>query len=145
MLTAYYDRSIDISVSSHIENIVGFIDQYLFDRSLADRFIEVIFEYDEEMEVVDGFCTQDDNHSFTIQLHPNLDDETFDRTILHELVHVHQYSIGTLGQYHISGSGPRVIWKGEDITDCQYDDRPCEIEARQLEEQLYKHFLQLTS
>jgi len=104
--------------------------------------ISVTFEIDSDMEA-DGFCTQEDHDDYTIEIRSGLRGEDLERTIIHELVHIWQYVRGDLVQEHIDGLGPRMIWMGEDMTSVDYNDRPWEQEAVDLEEQYFKKIISL--
>jgi uncharacterized protein (DUF608 family) len=60
------------------------------------------------------------------------------QTLFHELWHVYQHVMGNLKDKH----GKR-LWRGIDYTETDYEDQPWEIEARQMEEQLYIEYLGL--
>jgi hypothetical protein len=91
--------------------------------------------------VVDGYCTQDDDYDYTIELRSDLRGEELERTIIHELVHIWQYVRGDLVQEHIQGLGPRMVWMGEDMTSVDYQDRPWEQQAVALEDRYYKQLI----
>lgn len=124
------DRMVD-----DIERIVCHISETLF-HDMNHDIISVAFETNSDLEV-DGYCTQDDEFDYTIELKSGLRGEELERTIIHELVHIWQYVCGTLVQEHIDGLGPRMIWMGEDMTSVEYNDRPWEQEATELEERYY--------
>jgi len=128
-------------IESTIENVVHKVSDPLFNDIDHDT-ISVGFEIDQEMKV-DGFCTQEDHDDYTIEIRPDLYGEELERTIIHELVHVWQYVRGDLIQEHIRGLGPRMVWKGEDMTSIDYNDRPWEREATELEEHYYKQLISL--
>lgn len=129
------DRMVD-----DIERIVYHISETLF-RDMDHDIISVGFETNSNLEV-DGYCTQDDDFDYTIELKLGLRGEELERTIIHELVHVWQYVQGFLVQEHIDGLGPRMVWMGEDLTHLDYNDRPWEIEAMELEQKIFcNHFL----
>ena len=124
------DRMVD-----DIERVVYHISETLF-HDMDHDIISVAFEIQSDLEV-DGYCTQDDEFNYTIELKAGLRGEELERTIIHELVHVWQYVRGSLMQEHIDGLGPRMVWMGEDMTSVEYDDRPWEQEALDLEERYY--------
>lgn len=129
------DRMVD-----DIERVVYHISETLF-RDIDHDTISVAFEIQSDLEV-DGYCTQDDEFNYTIELKAGLRGEELERTIIHELVHVWQYVRGSLMQEHIDGLGPRMVWMGEDMTSVEYDDRPWEQEAMELEQKIFrKHFV----
>jgi len=130
------DRVVDT-----IENVVSKVSDLLFNDIDHDT-ISVGFEIDHEMEV-DGYCTQEDHDDYTIEIRSGLRGEELERTIIHELVHIWQYVRGDLVQEHVCGLGPRMVWKGEDMTSVDYSDRPWEREAVDLEEHYHKQLISL--
>jgi hypothetical protein len=130
------DRVVDT-----IERVVSQVSDHLFE-DIDHDMISVGFEIDNDM-VVDGYCTQEDHDDYTIELRSDLRGEELERTIIHELVHIWQYVRGDLIQEHIDGLGPRMIWMGEDMTSVDYDNRPWEREAVDLEERYHKQLVSL--
>ena len=130
------DRVVDT-----IERVVSQVSDHLFE-DIDHDMISVGFEIDHDM-VVDGYCTQEDHDDYTIELRSDLRGEELERTIIHELVHIWQYVRGDLIQEHIDGLGPRMIWRGEDLTSVDYDDRPWEKQAVELEEHYHKQLVSL--
>jgi len=128
------DRVVDT-----IENVVTRVSDTLF-GDIDHDMISVGFEIDSDLEV-DGYCTQEDHDDYTIEIRSGLHGEELERTIIHELVHVCQYVRGDLVQEHIDGLGPRMIWKDEDMTSTDYNDRPWEQQAVELEEQYHKQLI----
>ena len=126
-------------IADEIERMVDYTSNTLF-RKMDHDIISVGFEIDNELGV-DGFCTQDDEFDYTIQLNSKLRGEELHRTIIHELVHVWQYVVGYLEQEHIDGLGPRMIWMGEDMTSVEYNDRPWEKQAHDIENRLFNKFI----
>lgn len=118
-----------------IERIVYHISETLF-HDIDHDIIAVGFVTKSDLEV-DGYCSQDDDFDYTVELKAGLRGEELERTIIHELVHVWQYVRGSLVQEHIDGLGPRMVWMGEDMTSVEYNDRPWEQEALDLEERYY--------
>ena len=125
-------------IAEEIERIVEHISDTLFYKMDHD-IIAVSFELDDELGV-DGFCMQDDEYEYTIQLHSKIRGEELHRTIIHELTHVWQYVVGYLEQDHVDGLGPRMYWMGEDHTSEEYENRPWEKQAHEIEETLYRKY-----
>jgi hypothetical protein len=125
-------------IAEEIERIVEHISDTLFYKMDHD-IIAVSFELDDELGV-DGFCMQDDEYEYTIQLHSKIRGEELHRTIIHELTHVWQYVVGYLEQDHVDGLGPRMYWMGEDHTSEEYENRPWEKQAHEIEETLYHKY-----
>jgi len=130
------DRVVDT-----IERVVRQVSDKVF-KDIDHDTISVGFEIDYDM-TVDGYCTQEDHDDYTIELRSDLRGEELERTIIHELVHIWQYVRGDLVQEHIRGLGPRMVWKGEDMTSVDYADRPWEQEAVDLEERYHKQLISL--
>lgn len=128
-------------IADEIERMVDYTSNTLF-RKMDHDIISVGFEIDNELGV-DGFCTQDDEFDYTIQLHSDLRGEELHRTIIHELVHVWQYVVGYLEQEHVDGLGPRMIWMGEDLTSEDYNNRPWEKQAHEIEDELYRKYVKV--
>jgi predicted SprT family Zn-dependent metalloprotease len=122
-----------------IEKVVHHLSETLF-HDIDHDIISVAFETKTDM-VVDGFCTQEDEFDYTIELRSDLRNEELERTIIHELVHIWQYVRGDLVQEHIDGLGPRMVWMGEDMTSVDYNDRPWEQQAVALEERYYNELI----
>jgi len=91
-------------------------------------------------EGVFGYCTVEDCNyrprSFLIELHTNLSEDLYYKTLLHELQHVLQHVRGDLRDKH-----QKRLWKGIDCSEMDYEESPWEIEAHQMEEMLYQEYL----
>lgn len=74
-----------------------------------------------------GDCMYEDDRDFTIRFNTNIPHREIVATLLHELVHVKQY-----------------LYKEEMNYDLPYEERPHEIEARALEEQLTETYFDRT-
>lgn len=89
-------------------------------------------------EGVAGDCFDEGDRTFLIRIDAGMKKDLFIETLCHEMVHVKQYSKGEL--YQLS-SRPVHRWHREYIPlDIDYENRPWEIEAFELEEQLAKEF-----
>jgi len=128
-------------IEFEILRLQEFIEERLFSDIEADS-IEVRFDTEVNLDA-DGFCTQEDDDSYLIEISTQLRGEDLIRTLIHELVHVRQYLLGSLEQIHVDGKGPRMYWNSKDMTDRSYDDRPWEIEAHGVEYRLCSEFLSL--
>lgn len=91
-------------------------------------------------ENVFGWCSVVDCNyrprSFEIELHNQMNVETYTKTLLHELWHVLQHVRGDLKDKH----GKR-LWRGTDCSETDYSDQPWEQEAHKKEEELYNDYL----
>ena len=135
-----YDQVRNDRIKHEAEKVRSIMSRTLF-KDIDQSILSVEIELDGDMEV-DGFCTQEGEYDYTIELRKGIKGEDLMRTLIHEFIHIYQYIVGDLRQEHIDGLGPRMIWKGEDLTHLDYNDRPWEIEAHQLEECFYLNLFQ---
>lgn len=91
-------------------------------------------------ELVHGWANIEDSdyrpRCFLIELQSNLNEDMYIITLLHELWHVYQWIKGDLKERSL-----KRLWKGIDHSETDYEDQPWEIEAREMEEYLYRCFL----
>lgn len=80
-----------------------------------------------------GDCMDEGDREFTIRVDVSLPLDDMITTVLHEMVHVHQYVSGRLRYKWV-----HEVWFEKQVYrwDMNYDDRPWEIEAHQKEKQL---------
>ena len=83
-------------------------------------------------DVIDGFRRP---RVFKISLQSRMSKHDYTTTLLHEMVHVHQWVTGTL-----TSKCSRMHYKGEEINRDDYDNQPHEIDARNKEHLLYSQF-----
>ena len=141
MNTVHYTIDCDSSIKPMIEKVLEHGLSELMPR-IRDLDLEIEMYEFEDSEVNEcGYCTREDKRHFLFEIAENQSEESMIRTILHELVHVRQYVYNELKQVHSKASGLRIYWKGVDHTNTEYVDQPWEIEAYDLEETLYKHFV----
>jgi len=74
--------------------------------------------------------------AFEIEMHNQMDSDHYTRTLLHELWHVYQHVKGALKDKY----GKRY-WRGIDHSETDYSDQPWEIQAFQMEEELYNDYM----
>ena len=74
--------------------------------------------------------------AFEIEMHNQMDPDHYIQTLLHELWHVYQHVKGALKDKY----GKRH-WRGIDHSETDYSDQPWEIQAFQMEEQLYNEYM----
>lgn len=127
-------------MTDDIMRIKGFVENHIFADLDEAENIEIRFDGETDLGA-DGFCTQEEDDSYLIELSYDLRGEDLIRTVIHELIHVRQYVRGELKQIHKDGVGPRMYWHNIDMTDRSYDERPWEQEAHSLEDQLCRQFL----
>ena len=87
-------------------------------------------------EQVVGYCdvmgkTYRPRH-FLIELQSDMDKETYTKTLLHELVHLRQWVLGSL---HFKSG--KLCYSQEPVENWDYEHQPHEIEAREEEDRLY--------
>ena len=92
-----------------------------------------------------GGCWLIDNHrSFGIEVNSESKTKEFIISLIHEMVHAKQYYkkelTEALNMKSIGVIVNKVYWKGEDCTDLEYKNLPCEIEAYDMQETLYKEY-----
>ena len=73
---------------------------------------------------------------FEIEIHNRLDPQQYTETLLHELWHLYQHVMGNLKDKR----GKR-LWKGIDHSKTDYKNQPWEIEAREMEEIMYREYV----
>jgi hypothetical protein len=74
---------------------------------------------------------------FLIELHTYLDEESYIKTLLHELVHLQQWVRGSL-QFRYG----KMCYCKEPVEKYDYEYQPHEIEAREQEETLYEQYME---
>ena len=91
-------------------------------------------------ELVYGWCDFEDDHkrprSFLIELQSHMNPELYVKTLIHELVHLRQWVLGSLRQKR-----GKMYYGSTKVEDLDYEDQPHEIEAREQEETLYISYL----
>ena len=79
----------------------------------------------------------EEDREYTIRIDTSLSIEDITSTILHEMVHVHQYITGRLRSKWVHEvTFERVVYP----IDMIYEERPWEIEAAELEERLMEKY-----
>lgn len=112
------------------------IETALLDRAVSfacsylELNVDLVLEFVSLKRHQYGLCDYNKDE-ITITIAKRLSPENVIRTIFHELVHVKQYETGRLEF--------GMIWEGKIYT-CDYDSRPWEIEAFELEEYMIKSF-----
>ena len=91
-------------------------------------------------ECVNGYCDYVGQsyrpRDFLIELDTYMDEETYTRTLLHELVHLRQWVMGSL-----RSKDGKMYYGKECMEDYEYWHQPHEIEAREQEETLHLEYL----
>lgn len=122
------------------ENVVDwFISKYLPRHTIDLR----IHHRGLKREFVYGWANIEDRdyrpRAFFIEMQSHLNEEMYITTLLHELWHVYQWVKGDLKE-----RGIKRLWRGIDHTETDYEDQPWEIEAKMMEDLLYRYFLMNT-
>lgn len=122
------------------EAVLYFVDRLIHPRTRNILEITII----RKKIWADGFCQYEDSNihprSFILEISNELDGEELIKTIAHELVHVKQYVKNELRErykpYH------HHMWHKELIivNDDNCYDVPWEVEARELEEELFERY-----
>jgi hypothetical protein len=73
---------------------------------------------------------------FLIELDTHMSEELYIKTLLHELVHLRQWVVGSLRVRY-----GKLCYSKEPVENYDYEDQPHEIEAREQEETLYVEYL----
>lgn len=89
-----------------------------------------------------GWCFQQDNREFELDIHKKEGDfikgkEDMIKTIMHEMVHVWQYSSGIAKQY----ANGKMMWKKKDYTNTPYSKQPWERQAHRMEDKLFQKWV----
>lgn len=92
--------------------------------------VDFVLEFDSLKRHQCGLCDYDEDE-IVIFIAKRLSPQNVIRTLFHELVHVKQHHTGRLDYNR--------VWEGV-VYDCEYADRPWEIEAYDLEEKMMKAF-----
>lgn len=111
------------------------IVDFAFKELRLPNNIDIFFEF-EQIEDFLGFTHNHDckNNQYCIIVAPGLKWHTMAKTIFHEMVHIRQ---------DVNNDRFNDTWKGVpvDIENCTYDQLPWEIEAFELEEELFQKYV----
>lgn len=122
-----YVDSVDKQQEKLAFDVASHCYKELIDGYEVDILISVKSDLDEN---ANGWCQQNSNTDYEIEIESNLDNECFIKTLCHEMVHVKQ---GVKGELN-SGA----TWRGKEYN----NEQPWEIEAYRLEKKLSYSFLQ---
>lgn len=115
------------------------IVDFAVDRLQLAKYEQIFFDiiFSELGEGECGWCNGIDDEVIELEISSELSVEELAATIFHELCHARQVLEGRL----IQGEGHNPsTWDGKVYIGYKYDDRPWEIEARQVEQQLMEEF-----
>lgn len=83
----------------------------------------------------EGFCYEQTEDEYVIEISNRIKSEDFINTILHEMIHLKQGI-----KRELTERQGKQYWKGKDHSNTEYYDQPWEIEAYQLQETLFKKY-----
>ena len=117
------------------------VTTWFLNRFLPRHKIEVeILHRGLKREVVYGYCDYVGGsrlpREFLIELNTHMDEELYIKTLLHELVHLRQWVVGSLRIRY-----GKLCYSKEPVEKYDYWHQPHEIEAREQEETLYLEYL----
>jgi len=116
---------------------------WFFEKFLPRHKIELeVLHRGLKREKVLGYCDlTDENYKrpreFLIELQTHMDEESYTKTLLHELVHLRQWVTGSLQLRY-----GKMCYCKEPVEKYEYAYQPHEIEAREQEETLYEQFME---
>lgn len=117
-----------------------FIEQYMPRHHL---YIDVVHRGLKRENAI-GFCDYTGEsyrpREFLIELQSNMERSQYIMTLIHELVHVHQWVTGSL-----KTKRGKMYYGTTNVEDLDYEDQPHEIEAKQKEVELYWKYVQDSS
>lgn len=92
-------------------------------------------------DCVVGYCDVSGNNfsrprEFQIELQSNMDEESYTKTLLHELTHLKQWVVGSLRM-----KSGKLCYSSEPVENYEYWYQPHEVEAREEENRLYEWYL----
>jgi hypothetical protein len=117
------------------------VTTWFLNKFLPRHKIEVeILHRGLKRECVFGYCDYVGEsyrpREFLIELDTHISEELYIKTLLHELVHLRQWVIGSLRVRR-----GKMCYGKEPVENYEYWDQPHEIEAREQEETLYLEYL----
>jgi hypothetical protein len=95
-----------------------FLEQYDFDVTILHT----------NLKYHSAVMHSTDDLEFVIEINRNLSKEEYEKTLIHEMIHIEDYIIGNLSE-----KNGKLLWKGK-----VYDDEPWEIRAEELEQSYYE-------
>ena len=118
------------------------VTTWFLNKFLPRHKIEVeIIHRGLKREVVYGYCDVVGEtyrpREFLIELQTHMNEESYIKTLLHELTHLRQWVVGSLRLRY-----GKLCYSKEPVENYDYEDRPHEIEAREQEETLYVEYFQ---
>lgn len=129
-----YETKCSKSRQKIIDDVITMAGNTIFNRMRNPIYINIrpIRKLAEKKGIY-GDCLYEDDRDFTIRIDVSIPIDEMISTLLHELVHVHQYLSKRMRQSEpnkVTFEGTVYDW------DMEYDKRPWEIEAHTKEKQL---------
>ena len=136
MIIDYYGH-VKKAIQEEVESALWFAKNELMPRhrklSVTVHFVKNL----RKEEGVHGDVLDEDDREYTIRIDTSQARKELISTVLHEMVHVYQYATNKMTQ----PTGDIIVYeKIEYPWDMAYDDKPWEIEAHNLERDLYEKF-----
>jgi len=128
-----YAYSDNTEITSKVEKAVYYAISVLLPKT---RALSVEVEIEPMGEWEHGYCHGVGGKYYEISVNSDLSEEDIIKTVLHEMVHVKQYHKGELSLKKQEKVWRGAKWEGED-----YREFPWELEAYELEEELYLGFI----
>jgi len=128
-----------------IDEITDFVADRMFPRHVLEITYRIIPNL-ESKEGIQGDTIWEDSQyrprDFCVRLNKGYKNKDLITLIIHELIHVKQFLRGELKHEWVPNKGIyREIFKGKDITNVKYMNKPSEKEAYKLQEVLYNEFI----
>jgi hypothetical protein len=132
---------VQISGYGYSKRLCEDVTTWFLNRFLPRHKIEVeILHRGLRREQVYGYCDYVGEsrrpREFLIELNTHMDEELYIKTLLHELVHLRQWVVGSLRFRY-----GKLCYSKEPVEKYDYWHQPHEIEAREQEETLYIEYL----
>lgn len=124
-------------------NVVDFMEQKYFSNIVnldVEMKLSKVLSRD---DCADGLCfvleSGNRPRSFEVSIDTNLSLQDFIKTVIHEFIHVKQYTRGEL--IDRARGRAKITWKDKDHTKTPYSRQPWEREAYRLQEKLYTEYM----
>ena len=123
LLDWYVDNGTDEQVA-----IVSHVMDFISRHKMFSKYKKVIVIDIDFVNSSGGGCVEVERGQFEIEINKRYCRKTIEKTLIHEMIHVHQYASGRLTQTH---------WMGKPQPKVSYRDQPWEQEAYKLENELH--------
>lgn len=104
---------------------------------LPEQYVDMVIEVRPYEDC--GICFKESDREFKIIIQNNQGKKQILYTLFHELVHVKQYVTKELVEYSVAGNSI-YEWRNKFCLETNWDDMPWEIEAMELEVELYDQY-----